>query len=97
MNLYIDTLLGHFNNHLCLSGGYGDYYIDCNPIYGMLSIKEKNGFHHISYRSIISIDKTPTAEIITTKMGKINCYFKEEFITINNFFAILESEVTKYD
>ena len=99
MDLYINTLRGYLTHHLYLDDGGCGYYIDCTPGYGMLSIEEKNGSHRISYRSIISINKTPTAYIITTKMGKINCHFNEETAAINNFFAILKTkvEVAKYD
>ena len=97
MDLYINTLQGYFNSyHLYLDNGG---FINCTPAYGMLSVEEKNGSHRISYCSIISIDKTPTAYIITTKMGKINCHFNEESATINNFFTMLKTkvEVAKYD
>ena len=99
MDLYINTLQGYSNHHLYLGGERG-YFIDCTSAYGMLSIEEKNGSHRISYCSIISIEKTPTAYIITTKMGKINCHFQEESsIAVNNFFDTLKTkvEVAKYD
>ena len=99
MDLYISTLQGYFTHHLYLGDGRG-YYINCTSAYGMLSIEEENGSHRISYRSIISIDKTPTAYIITTKMGKINCHFEEaDFSKLSNFFNILQTkvEVAKYD
>lgn len=99
MDLYISTLQGYFTHHLYLGDGRG-YYIDCTSAYGMLSIEEENGSHRISYRSIISIDKTPTTYVITTKMGKINCHFQgESSIAVNNFFSTLKTkvEVAKYD
>ena len=99
MDLYINILQSYFNDHLYLDDGR--YYINCTPHYGMLSIEEPNGSHRISYRSIISIEKIPNCYIITTKMGKINCYFDEEadFSKLDNFFNILKTkvEVAKYD
>lgn len=98
MDLYVNTLRGHFDNHLYLGNDGRCHYIDCNPVYGVLSIEEENGSHRISYRHIVSIDKTPTAYIITTKMGKINCYFDGVYPSkLDNFFNILKSEVAKYD
>lgn len=99
MNLYISNLQTIFNDHLALDNGCGNY-IDCTPYQGMLSIEEPNGSHRISYHSIISIEKIPNCYIITTKMGKINCYFNEEgkkSSKIDDFFDILKSEVARYD
>lgn len=99
MNLYASELQSIFRDHLYLGNGYGEF-IDCNPYHKMLSIEESNGSHRISYHSIISIEKIPNCYIITTKMGKINCYFNEEgkkSSKVDDFFDILKSEVARYD